>query len=180
MSRSNAIALAIRSTLLLAAATALLLSTSKQADADSLRDEQGYSCVDYFPDGLCIVPFGFDGVKITPKGRAIINLVLAYATKAQFCSNLAVTGYADRAGPEDYNMALSLRRAEAVRGALVQGGYPSDKITTARLGEMDLIVETPDGVPAAENRRVVILINTACGRPLFVRPKGYVDPGVVY
>ena len=34
------------------------------------------------------------------------------------------TGHADRSGPDDYNMALSLRRANAVKDALVRDGVP--------------------------------------------------------
>jgi len=51
--------------------------------------------------------------------------------------HIAVTGYADRAGPEDYNMALSRRRAQAGRNALVAGGISADRITIAGRGEAE-------------------------------------------
>jgi outer membrane protein OmpA-like peptidoglycan-associated protein len=72
--------------------------------------------------------------------------------------SISATGHADRAGPEDYNMALSLRRADSVRAALIAGGVPADKITVAGRGESEPAVPTPDGVKEQANRRVVIVL----------------------
>ena len=55
-------------------------------------------------------------------------------------------------------MTLSLRRADAVRAALIEAGFPAANIATAGRGEGDPAVPTPDGVPEAKNRRAVIII----------------------
>ena len=94
------------------------------------------------------VYFDFDKSVINPAGQAVINDVLADAAK-HAPSSVSVTGHTDRAGPEDYNMALSLRRADAVRSALIAGGVAADKITVAGRGESEPAVPTADGVREA-------------------------------
>ncbi len=103
------------------------------------------------------VYFDFDKSVINPAGQAVINDVLADAAK-HAPSSVSVTGHTDRAGPEDYNMALSLRRADAVRSALITGGVSADKITVAGRGESEPAVPTADGVREAKNRRVEIIL----------------------
>src|ERR1700675_989828 len=99
------------------------------------------------------VYFDFDKSVINPAGQVVINQVLADASK-HAPSSVSVTGHTDRAGPEDYNMALSLRRADSVRSALISGGVAADKITVAGRGESEPAVPTADGVREAKNRRV--------------------------
>ncbi len=103
------------------------------------------------------VYFDFDKSVINPAGQAVINDVLADAAK-HAPSSVSVTGHTDRAGPEDYNMALSLRRADAVRSSLISGGIAADKITVAGRGESEPAVPTADGVREAKNRRVEIIL----------------------
>jgi OmpA-OmpF porin, OOP family len=55
-------------------------------------------------------------------------------------------------------MALSLRRAEAVRNALVEAGVPSDSIVTAGRGETEPVILTADGEREQANRRVEIIV----------------------
>lgn len=44
-------------------------------------------------------------------------------------------GHADPRGTDAYNVALSQRRVDAVRDALVQAGVPAERITTVASGE---------------------------------------------
>ena len=66
--------------------------------------------------------------------------------------------HADRSGPENYNMALSLRRANAVKDALVREGVPATAISVVGKGETQPLVPTADGVREPQNRRVEIVI----------------------
>jgi len=103
-----------------------------------------------------VVPFSWDSAEIDRAGRDVIERALAEIGTIHLQA-LSVTGHADSAGSEEYNLALSLRRAEAVRDALVAGGVSVDLIVIARRGESDPEVQTPDGVPEPRNRRAEII-----------------------
>jgi outer membrane protein OmpA-like peptidoglycan-associated protein len=78
--------------------------------------------------------------------------------KATGKARITATGHADRSGPEDYNMALSLRRANAVKDALVRNGVPPTAISVIGKGETQPLVQTADGVREPQNRRVEIVL----------------------
>ena len=67
------------------------------------------------------------------------------------------TGHTDTSGPESYNMALSLRRANAVKDALVRDGVPAQAIVVIGKGESQPLTPTGDGVREPQNRRVEIV-----------------------
>jgi outer membrane protein OmpA-like peptidoglycan-associated protein len=73
-------------------------------------------------------------------------------------ARITATGHADRSGPDDYNMALSLRRANAVKDALVRDGVPATAISVIGKGETQPLVPTADGVREPQNRRVEIVL----------------------
>jgi hypothetical protein len=50
-------------------------------------------------------------------------------------ARITATGHTDTSGPEAYNMALSLRRANAVKDALVREGVPATAIAVIGRGE---------------------------------------------
>src|SRR5882724_1074829 len=104
-----------------------------------------------------IVLFDFDKSNINKAAKVVLDQVLADAAKAGGV-HISATGHADRAGSEDYNMALSLRRADSVREALIAGGVSADAITVAGRGESEPAVPTADGVKEQANRRVVIVL----------------------
>jgi outer membrane protein OmpA-like peptidoglycan-associated protein len=78
--------------------------------------------------------------------------------KAKGNARITATGHTDRSGPENYNMALSLRRANAVKDALVREGVPATAISVIGRGEANPLVPTADGVREPQNRRVEIVI----------------------
>ena len=108
-----------------------------------------------------VVYFDFDQSDISPAGQAAIDHVIteirAMGDPNVALTNLSVTGHADRAGSAAYNLKLSLRRADAVRAALIKAGVPAANIVTAGRGESDPAVPTPDGMPEAKNRRAIIM-----------------------
>jgi OOP family OmpA-OmpF porin len=103
------------------------------------------------------VYFDFDRSNIRPDQQAVVNQVLADA-KTHPPSSVSVTGHTDTVGTAAYNMALGLRRADAVRTALIGGGTPADKITVASRGMTDLAVPTGPNVREARNRRAEIIL----------------------
>jgi OOP family OmpA-OmpF porin len=106
-----------------------------------------------------LVYFDLDKVDIRSDARAVIDQVLADAA-AQGIDRVRIsaTGHADRSGSEEYNLALSMRRADAVREALIAGGIPADSITLAARGESENAIPTVDGAVEQANRRVEIIL----------------------
>jgi OOP family OmpA-OmpF porin len=104
-----------------------------------------------------VVLFALDSSAIDSGGEAVINQILLDAPPSRPVT-ISVTGHADRMGSEARNIALSLRRADAVRKALIAGGISDNAITVAGLGESEPAVPTPDGVQEAANRRVIIVL----------------------
>jgi len=69
-----------------------------------------------------------------------------------------VIGHTDTLGDKEFNQALSLKRAEAIKARLVHDGLNGASITTAGRGPLDLAVPTADQVSEARNRRVEITV----------------------
>ncbi len=82
----------------------------------------------------------------------------AGAYKAKGNARITATGHTDTSDTEAYNMALSLRRANAVKDALVREGVPATAIAVVGRGEQGLLVQTGPNVREPQNRRVEIVI----------------------
>lgn len=103
--------------------------------------------------------FAFDSAELTEVGRSVLDDWLA---KSPVGMPIVVTGYADRLGPEPYNLKLSARRAESVREYLISKGKDKRDIRTIAKGEADPVkrcrgaasLATKDCL--APNRRVEI------------------------
>jgi outer membrane protein OmpA-like peptidoglycan-associated protein len=104
-----------------------------------------------------IVFFDFDRSNITAQAQATINDAVA-AAKAGNSTRITLTGHTDRSGSEQYNQALSVRRGEAVKAAMIRGGIPANAIVVIGRGESQPLVPTADGVREPQNRRVEIVI----------------------
>ncbi|HEX2885497.1 OmpA family protein [Vineibacter terrae] len=105
-----------------------------------------------------VVFFDFDRANLTQPAMQTIQQAAASA-KAGNRTSLSVTGHADRSGSDAYNMALSMRRANAVKDALVREGISPAAIQVLARGEGEPLVPTADGVREPQNRRVEIVIN---------------------
>jgi hypothetical protein len=100
-----------------------------------------------------LVFFDWDRSTLTPQAMATIGQAAA-AYKATGSARIADVGNTDTSGSSGYNMALSMRRADAVRNALIQNGVPAAAIDATGRGETNLLVPTADGVREPQNRRV--------------------------
>ncbi len=104
------------------------------------------------------VYFAFDVAEAEdPFNDDILDLVAKLAKKTGD-GPLRITGHADRAGPEKYNLRLSERRAINVKAALIERGIVAERMAVFSLGEHSPVQPTPDGERSDANRRVEILI----------------------
>ena len=103
------------------------------------------------------VYFEFDRSDLTPEGSRVVQEAAA-SYKETGSARIAVTGHTDLSGTQQYNLALSKRRADTVRAALVRSGVPDGVIAETWRGKENPAVPTADGVREPRNRRVEIVI----------------------
>lgn len=106
-------------------------------------------------DAMYLVFFDFDKSSIAASGASVIDAV-ADEVKARSLSGVTIIGHTDTSGARAYNKKLSLKRASAVKNALVKSGVDASLISIDSRGEGELLVETADGVREPANRRVTI------------------------
>jgi outer membrane protein OmpA-like peptidoglycan-associated protein len=71
----------------------------------------------------------------------------------------SIEGYTDSVGSEESNLALSDRRAGAVKSALVRMGVPADRLSTQGHGEDSPVASNDTSAGRQMNRRVEIVIS---------------------
>ncbi|HUR42308.1 MAG TPA: OmpA family protein [Verrucomicrobiae bacterium] len=94
---------------------------------------------------------------LTPDSLAKLDQVLAEAADWE-AAEFEIVGHTDRVGTPENNEALSLKRAEYVRRALIDKGANPGTVSAIGMGERFPEVATEDGVPNATNRRVEVTI----------------------
>ena len=91
----------------------------------------------------------------TDESKGELKKILA-ALKQRAVPDIMVVGHTDTVGEPERNDLLSARRAERVKGFLIEIGIPSAQIQTAGRGERELLVPTADNIDEPRNRRVEI------------------------
>jgi OmpA-OmpF porin, OOP family len=105
------------------------------------------------------IHFGFDKATLTKTAREVLDGNIK-KLKENPGSDVQIEGHTCAHGPEDYNMALGERRANAVKEYLVRAGIAADRLTTISYGETRLAMPekpTPGNKESKEakaNRRV--------------------------
>lgn len=88
--------------------------------------------------------------------RALDASASVLASNAE--ARVEVGGHTDSSGPEDYNMKLSQRRAEAVRQYLVQAGVDLSRLTVRGYGESQPISSNETVLGRSDNRRTELTL----------------------
>lgn len=101
--------------------------------------------------------FVFDKDELTPESMGQFDRIKKELA-ARPAPEIVVIGHTDRVGALEYNDALSLKRAEMVRIALVDAGVRREQIQIAGRGEREPAVPTADEVAEPRNRRVEIMV----------------------
>lgn len=73
-------------------------------------------------------------------------------------AEVVVIGHTDRVGPDEYNDALSLKRAAMVARGLIAAGVPAERISVEGRGEREPLVPSRDEVAEPRNRRVELKV----------------------
>lgn len=102
-----------------------------------------------------IVFFGFNRSDLTAQALGTIRKAVG-SVRDSGSAAIRVIGHADRAGSISYNKALSVRRAQSVKKALIGEGIAGNSISVSGRGESEPAVQTADGIREPQNRRVHI------------------------
>ena len=98
--------------------------------------------------------FAFDQAAINPEYSEGLELLGKYMQDTPD-AQLAISGFADSTGPQEYNMALSHRRAQSVADYLIENfNISPDRIVLAWYGEANPIASNETAEGRALNRRV--------------------------
>jgi len=133
-----------------------------RADLDSLRTQFNVRVV-AMEGGLRFatpVTFAYDDATVTSDALPMLERFARVATRYYPAATITIEGFADPAGSQRYNLALSQRRAENVRAQLASFGLTAQQLRAVGYGEARLVVPdaAKDDPGARTNRRVVFVI----------------------
>ena len=103
-----------------------------------------------------LVYFEFDRSDISTEDADKLDLFAE--SMAENDLEIMIDGHTDWIAPEQYNMSLSVRRAEAVYNYLASKGLATERMTTMGYGETRPISNNNTANGRALNRRVEIQI----------------------
>jgi OmpA-OmpF porin, OOP family len=104
-----------------------------------------------------VVYFAWDRADLDAAAQRVIDMAAA-AARSSTQARINLVGHADLSGSPDYNLRLSLRRADAVRQALVARGITADRTNVTGVGDSEPAVPTARGVREPRNRFVSVTI----------------------
>lgn len=129
-----------------------------------LREQLRNSGVDVIREGDNIIldvpgdiTFAYDQADIRPEMRPILDQIAA-TLRDYPQTTVDVIGHADSRGSDEYNQALSERRAAAVATYLMDRGVMRERMFVAGRGESQPKASNETDAGRAENRRVEIVL----------------------
>ena len=139
--------------------------TALRSDLDTLRNQFGAK-IAAVEDGLRFampVTFAFDDATVRDDSRPMLERFARIASRYYPNATITIEGFADPAGTQSYNLALSRRRADNVREALASLGLAGQALRTVGYGESRPVYQgaAKDEPGAEANRRVVFVIENA-------------------
>jgi peptidoglycan-associated lipoprotein len=110
------------------------------------------------------VYFGFDQDEVRAQDFAVLDRFAQVVKDYYPTALITVEGFTDPAGAPAYNLRLGQRRADGVRGYLIdRGGLPSDRVRAVSYGEAGprQVAQGAQGPGETgwQNRRVVLVID---------------------
>jgi len=122
--------------------------SSNESNSDTLNG----SNVNSSSDGFKSLYFGFGGYGIAPsmENRMTLNAQVASKTSKK----IKIEGNCDEFGTDEYNYALGLKRAKAVKDNMIAQGVSATKMVIVSYGESSPVCSSPTDGCYARNRRV--------------------------
>lgn len=103
------------------------------------------------------VNFEFDSSELLPASINILDEAVSLLEEYPDV-DVIIEGHTDSIGSNEYNEALSLRRAESVRTYLTSNGISNARLEVEGVGEEDPIASNETDAGRAMNRRVIFIL----------------------
>jgi outer membrane protein OmpA-like peptidoglycan-associated protein len=130
---------------------ALSVALTEKSRKPSATTEQGQQSLAGFATGA---------VKLPADAMPKID-ELATTLKNNPGRNVMIEGHTDNVGSPAYNQALAMKRAEAVRGALLSRGIDRSRIAVRSHGEENPLATNDTGIGRWENRSAQVFVGDA-------------------
>ena len=138
--------------------------TTKDNDKDGVYNEDD-KCPNT-PDGASVntvgcwafsnaALFDFDKSDINPEAYPMLGEAVKILKK-NLSMGVTFQGYIDNVGNEDYNMSLSLRRANAIKAYFIEKGIAENRMVTEGFGSKNPVAMNDSETGQSLNRRVEI------------------------
>jgi len=99
--------------------------------------------------------FDTDSAALNASGQAVVNSMFAALAEYKGITGISVSGHTDSRGSDEYNMALSERRAQTVADE-ISAKYPDANIDVQGMGESAPVASNDTAEGRQLNRRVEI------------------------
>ncbi|MFO7765638.1 MAG: OmpA family protein [Pelovirga sp.] len=103
------------------------------------------------------VGFDFDSADVKPGFYSSLDKIADIMNRYSQ-TDIAIVGHTDNVGSPDYNLRLSLRRANAVADYLMSQGVGRYRLSTEGRGQLEPIASNETAAGRAQNRRVEIYV----------------------
>lgn len=107
------------------------------------------------------VLFDHNSDRMQAGARAVLQRLVDYLKKPPGFQTITVEGHTDSVGSALYNLDLSQRRSDTVRGVLISMGLPAAKVRAMGFGESRPIADNGNYQGRAMNRRVEFKVRRA-------------------
>ena len=116
--------------------------------------------------GLLRAHFSFDSADPLPQDKIALKDVSECLNRPALQSaDIEIIGRADSRGSSAYNLDLGRKRAEAVKGLLIEAGVAKERIVTSSTGAAEAVGEDKGKYSYGYDRRVDVLISSTAHRP---------------
>ncbi len=135
-------------------------ATIETASVDKAATPTPSTCKDELAATLAssAIVFARDSATIDKQSRPVLDNLAGIAKRCGR-NHFAVEGHTDGQGSKAHNLALSQRRAEAVKTALINRGIDMDHISARGFGSARPMERGTSAVALAKNRRIEITVS---------------------